>query len=367
MLKSFLIQKDLILEKLNLASRFLHSRFSSSLPPGVCFKVKKNKLNLLSSNLNSYYQGEVLLEKDLEGELDFVIEPKDVIEFINLLVGPKINFLIDEKKVVIKDEKNQGVFQRINFEDYPFPEIKEIKKQKIDIKKWEKILPQVLFSAATDESRPVLTGVYFKTSEDNLELVATDGFRLSLYYQKGETEIPSLIIPSYFLEEIIRIAKNKDVFFSYLPEEKMICFQIDKDYLCTQLIEGEFPPYERVIPKEIKTKVIIEKDELLRNTKIIAVFARSFSNIVIFDIKKDVLILKPKTKEEETTTRQDIISFDGEEQIVAFNFKFILDFLNHIEAKEIEINVFKPDAPAIFKAKDKSDYIHIIMPVRMAE
>jgi DNA polymerase-3 subunit beta len=364
---NFYIQKDIILEKLNLASRFLSSRYSSSLPPGVCFKIKKNILNILSSNLNSYYRGEVSLEKGIEKELNFVIEPKDVIEFINLLIGPKINFSIEEKKVVVSDEKNRGVFQRINLEDYPFPAIKEENKQRIDIEKWKKVLPQVLFSAATDESRPVLTGVCFKKKDDNLELVTTDGFRLSLCLEKGEIEIPSLIIPSYFLEEIVRIAKNKEMAFSYLPDEKMVCFQIDRDIFYTQLIEGEFPPYERVIPSEIKTKIIVDKEELFRNTKIVAVFARSFSNIVIFNIKKEELILRPKTKEEETATRQDITGFDGEEQTVAFNFKFILDFLNHIDAKEIEINVFKPDAPVVFKAKGKEDFIHIIMPVRMAE
>jgi DNA polymerase-3 subunit beta len=363
----FLVQKEQILEKLNLASHFLQSRLTTSLPPGVLFKLKKNKLTLISSNLNSFYQGEITLADEVKKETDFIIEPKDMIDFINLLNGQKIFFLVEEKRVIVKDEKNQGTFQRIALEDYPSPSIKELKKQKIEIKKWQKILPRVLFAASSDESRPVLTGIYFKTEEENLDLVATDGFRLSLYREKKEIEIPSVIIPASFLEEIIRIAKNKEAFFSYLPEEKMICFQINNDLFYTQLIEGEFPPYERVIPKETKTKIIVDKEELLRNTKIIAVFARSFSNIVIFEIKKGELVLRPKTKENETIARQDLVGFEGEEQTVAFNFKFVLDFLAHIDAKEIEIGVLKPDAPVILKPKDKSELLHIIMPVRMAE
>jgi DNA polymerase-3 subunit beta len=367
-METFSVKKNEVLEKLNLASRFLQSRLSTSFPSGVLFKIKDKQLYLISSNLSSFYQGQINLEEKVKKELSFIIEPRDVIDFINLLTDPRISFLIDEKKIVIKDERNQGVFQRLVIDDYPFPSPKGIKKQKIDAKKWEKIFPMVIFSASSDESRPVLTGVYFNSNNDeNLDLVATDGFRLSLYREKKEIDIPSLIIPSSFLEEIIRIAKNKDVFFSYLTEEKMVYFQIDNDLFFTQLIEGDFPPYEKVIPNDTRTKIVIDKEELLRNTKLIAIFARSISNIVIFEIKNKELILRPKTKEEETSARQDLIEFEGEEQSVAFNYKFIIDFLNHTNTKEVEINILKPDAPVIFKPRNNPHFLHIIMPVRITE
>jgi len=363
----FFVEKETFLKKLNFASRFLRSRITTSLPSGVLLKIKGNKLIIIASNLNSFYQGEINLEEKVKNETEFVIDPKDIIDFINLLLSEKIKLIVDEKKVIVKDDKNQGVFQRIQFDDYPVPSLKIEEKQKIEIEKWQKIIPQIVFAASKDDSRPVLTGIYFKSEEEKTDLVATDGFRLSLYQEKEKINLPSMIIPADFLEEMMRIGKNKEVYFSFLSEEKLVVFQIDNDFFASQLIEGEFPPYEKVIPKEIKTKIVVEKEELLRNTKLIAIFARSFSNIIIFEVKKDELILRPKTTEEETLAHQELIEFEGEEQKVAFNYKFILEFLNNIEAKEIEINILKPDAPVVFRPKNNQSFIHIIMPVRLAD
>jgi DNA polymerase-3 subunit beta len=154
---------------------------------------------------------------------------------------------------------------------------------------------------------------------------------------------------------------------NYLDKEKMVYFKTGNDEYFTRLIEGDFPPYERVIPTEKKTTILVEKNELIRNVKLISVFARDFSSIIICHFKKGELILSPKTEggAENTTTQE--IELEGEEMRVAFNFKFLLEFLNTINEENVTIELLRPDAPVVLKTKKNKDYLHIIMPVRIQE
>jgi DNA polymerase-3 subunit beta len=218
-------------------------------------------------------------------------------------------------------------------------------------------------------ARPVLTGVNFLVENDQILMVSTDGFRLSLLKIKKEIDIPSFIVPASFLEEILNfIKKEKEVKFFYSTEEKMIKFQINDLEFYSRLIEGDFPPFEKVIPQKALITVEVEKDEFLRNIKLVAIFAREYSNVVILKIKKDKIIFQPKADSEEKEIAIQEAKIIGEEEIkVAFNYKFLLDLLNHLQGKDLLIELVRKDAPVVFKIKNNPDFLHIIMPVRTQE
>jgi DNA polymerase sliding clamp subunit (PCNA homolog) len=201
-------------------------------------------------------------------------------------------------------------------------------------------------------------------------LVGTDGFRLSLLKTKKEVDFPNLIVDSGFLNEVLYfIDKEEEVGFSYLEKEKTLYFQIEDNDLYSRIIEGDYPPFEKVIPaQEGKTKVFVDKESFLRNLKLISVFTRDFSNVVIFDIKKDGVYLRPKTEEEKNNNQAFLeAQVRGEEVKVAFNHKFLIDFLNHFKQKELVFEIIRPDAPVVFKDPEKDNFLHIIMPVRIQE
>jgi len=175
-------------------------------------------------------------------------------------------------------------------------------------------------------------------------------------------------VPAEFLQEVLRnINKEKEVGFSYSQEEKTICFYVREHSFYSRLIEGEFPPYERVLPAEIKTTAILEKDDLMRNIKLISVFARDFSNVVVCDFRKNELAMRPKKEGNEENTTVQEAQIKGEEMRVAFNFRYLLDFLNHTDSKSITIEMLRPDAPVVFRNEKNNDFLHIIMPVRIQE
>ncbi|KKQ01524.1 MAG: polymerase III subunit beta protein [Candidatus Roizmanbacteria bacterium GW2011_GWA2_36_23] len=363
----FSLPKEILLEKLSLASRFTSSKLTSTtLLQGVRINGEKNKLHLYSTNLSSYYHS--VLKTDISDSFNIVIEPRKVMEFLSLLPAGVIQIEIKDKSIAMSQEKIKGEFPLFPAHEFPsFPKVDE-KPLEIPQKFLTEYLPLVMFSASTDESRPILTGINFIAHDDDLTIVSTDGFRLSLLKLKKETNLPPVIVPSSFLEEVIHLLKGTTtVRIAYSPEEKVIGFFIDDHEIYTRLIDGEYPPYEKVIPAEKKTSIVVDKEEFLRNIKLISIFAREFSNIVIIQTTKDGIHIKPKED-----TGGENVSFQeadvtGEEIKIAFNFKFLLDFLIHAEGKKITIELLRKDAPVVFHSEKQVNFIHIIMPVRIQE
>ena len=145
-------------------------------------------------------------------------------------------------------------------------------------------------------------------------------------------------------------------------------FYISEHELYTRLIEGDYPQFEKVIPSEKKTTITIDKEEFLRKVKLTSIFARDFSNVIILKTDKEGLKMYPKTTkdDEENITYQEA-SIEGEEQKIAFNYKFIIDFLNNISSKKVIIELLRSDAPAVFRSENIKNLIHIIMPVRIQD
>jgi DNA polymerase-3 subunit beta len=360
------INKDLFLEKLSLASRFISSRLNTSTSlQGVYIKKEKEKIHFYSTNLNYYYHG--FLKTEEKEDFDFVIDPKKVIEFLSLLPAGNIEIKKEEKKILISQEKNKGEFPLLPITDFPLINEDEKKKQTITTDFFKKVFPLVFFASSIDESRPVLTGINFVSQDETMQVVATDGFRLSLYNLKNKLPFSSVIIPSSFLTEVARLIKKEEISFSFQEKEKIITFFLGEDNLSSRVIEGEYPPYERVIPQEKKTEIVLEREDFLRNIKLTSVFAREFSNIVILETEEERIKISPKTTEKEVNVNYQEAQIKGEKQKIAFNYRFLIDFLNHLQAKKIIINLLRPDAPAVFKPEGEENYLHIIMPVRIQE
>lgn len=361
------VLKDQLQERMSLASRFTSSKLASvTTLQGVLIKGEKKKIHFYSTDLSSYFHTTLPIE--LDELFQIIIEPKKLLEFLQFLQPGKVEIEIKEKQVVITQDKTKGNFPLIIAQDFPLPPLVKDNIQKIEVSFLKKYLPLVLFAASSDETRPALTGVNFVVSDEDLLIVATDGFRLSLIKTKRTIDVPSMLVPGDFLRELTRFVKDeKEVSFSYLPDEKMVFFKVGESEFYSRLIEGEFPPYERVIPAESKTTAIVEKEELLRNIKLISVFARDYSNVVVCEFRKDGLYVRPKKESNEDNSAFQEIQLKGEDQKIAFNYRFVLDLLNTIDGKTLEVDILRSDAPIVFKLEKNDQFLHIIMPVRIQE
>jgi len=239
---------------------------------------------------------------------------------------------------VITQGKIKGQFPLFSDADFPFPPKNTEERQKIKTSFFKENLPFLFFAASTDETRPVLTGVNFVTNNEDLQLVATDGFRLSLLTLKKDLPFSSMIIPTGFLINTQRLINNeKEIEFSYLKNEKLLAFFIGENDIYVRMIEGEYPPFEKVIPIEKKTTVTIDADEFLRSVKLVSVFSREFSNIIIMEVEKGSVKFIPKVGQGEEDVVYQEAKIEGETQKIAFNYKYLIDFLNQASKEKVII------------------------------
>lgn len=356
--------KEGFLEKLNLASKFTSSRLvSASVLQGVCLVGEEGLIHLYSTNLNHYFHTSI--KTPGKNKFKVAVEPKKLAEFLGLLPVGKIDITVGEKNIMIESGKIKAEFPLLDAKEFPLPPKITGSKQKIKSSFLRKNLPTVIFSASTDETRPSLTGVNFVADSGDLKLVSTDGFRLSLLTLKKEEALPSMIVPSQFLTEVVRLIVEDEIGFSYSPEEKTLVFYVGDHELYTRLIEGDYPPYEKVIPTDKKTTATVDREEFLRNVKLVSIFARDYSNVIVLSVDKEGITIKPKTGESDKNVVVTEAVVEGETQKIAFNYKFLIDFLTNTSSKKVTIELVRSDAPAVFRPEGVDNFIHIIMPVRI--
>ncbi len=362
-----IIDKEQLLKTVQTASRFTSQRLSTiqSLQ-GALFSLEDGKLHVYATDLNTHYHARLTPKTTTKEKGRFIIDPKKLAEFLTLLSPGDVVLTVDDKKVVAQKEKTQGTFSIAGGDDFPTPPILEEKPLTLNVEQFKKTLPYVLFATSRDESRPTLTGVNFLSNAGELVLVATDGFRLSLLKEKNTQKIPSMLVPGGFLAEILQgIKAEKTIGFTTSDKEKIVRFDVGENSYFSRVLEGDFPPFEKVIPAEKKQTIVTDREELLRNVKIASLFAREQSNIIILKAEKGVVVIKPKTDNNEENSSSQDADIEGEAIQAAFNARFLLDFLQNTSAKKITIELLRSDAPTVFKADNEKNFIHIIMPVRI--
>ena len=363
----FTTQKNYFEEKLSLASRFTPTRISS-IPSlqGCLLKISKNKSFVLTTNLNDFFLSEI--ETTIEDEGEIVFDIKKSLEFLSLLQDKEIYIEIEDNSLVIKQNKTIGYFNTYPIEEFPQAPI--IQGEEVLLKKdFVDNISFVLFNASKDEARPILTGIYFTQDKKNTTMVSTDGFRLSIITQPLKESFPQITIPAHIIAEVVKLSKDKkEPLLTISTEQKLIKFNIGDIIIYSRLIDGDFPPFERVIPKTLTTTVKLNRQDFIKNIRLVSVFAREQSDVVIFDIKKTGLYLRPKAQQKKTPeVYQELESFDGEEVKIAFNYKYVLEFLNNVSTESVIAQFNQSTTPGAFKPDNSSSNLHIIMPLRTEE
>lgn len=373
------MQLSLLQENLNSAlqnvSRFVSSKSQLPILSNILFTTDNGRLKLSATNLEigiNYWLGAKI---DIDGS--FTIPAKEITEFISYLSAGKINLFLNPQSLLeVSNTKAQSTFSTIPSTDFPIlPSLDQKSSIEFDFNLLSQAISQVAFAAATDDSRPVLTAILCNFSSEGFSLVATDGFRLSRKIIKLTETISlpnnqelTLLIPSRSLQEVSKLAKNtKKIRFGISSDSHQLVFVLDDIELVSRLIEGDFPDYKRIIPDTFSTKIYLNKNEFDQAIKIASVFARESANVVKLSLKKDSLEISanaPQIGQNKVTIDARI---EGEPLDIAFNYKFISDFLMSVKSEEIVIELNEALSPGLFHELQETTYTHIIMPVRIQD
>lgn len=338
----------------------------------VLLKATKKEIGVVGTDLENTIQIPLAGKTETEGGI--LIPTKTLIEVVSALPKEQVVITTEGLVVTVKSGRYEVKINGIAEDEFPQPPpVKKEKKREIT-----ELLTQVKtvsFAAAMDESRAVLTGVLLFFEKDATTLVATDGFRLSLKRVKNERgkEEQRLKIPSRILLEVAKIATekageidgDKENFLVVEENGNQAAFLIGDITILTRLIEGDFPAYEKIIPQSFDTKIIFDKDEFLQAVKLSSVFAREAANIVRLSIGKKGAILSANAPQVGENACEVEATLEGDENEIAFNSRFLLEFLGSVDAKELAFEMTGPLNPGVFKIPGDDSYLHIIMPVRV--
>ncbi|MBK90032.1 MAG: DNA polymerase III subunit beta [Chloroflexi bacterium] len=353
-------------------SRAVATRSTIPETQNVLIATDNGRLKLTATNLEIAITTWIGAQIEEEGSV--TIPARMLSDFINTLPDKKVDIETVPSPIGLKihcanfDAQMNG----IDPENYPpIPNISDGPKISISSSDFKSSLSRVRFAVATDESRPALTGVKVDVKDKQFTLASADGFRLAIESGSCESSVDedvSVIVPGRTMNEIFSLlGTDSGMLDMTVTEQKsQALFKFGDVEVVTQLIQGNFPDYERLIPSEKGTTCRVNREDLLQATNAASVFARDGSGIIrmVSDDSEDGSVRIMSQAEELGSNESRVkASIEGEETRIAFNSKFLNEILSVLDGDEVEIETISPSSPGVFRSAANSGYLHIIMPM----
>ena len=370
------LQAELLQKKIANLSHFISPRPQLPILASIHLKTGKDQIILSATDLDSGIETAIPAQVDKEGTI--AIPARTFIELINSFSKETITLEATIDMLQITTTSSKSSLPLLPVEEFPklYEDLGEVF---CSLGKTElmKTLDHVLFSASTDAGKPAYSGMLLRFEEAaekrDFLMVATDGFRLSLTHMQAQGENPStqtksLIIPSRLLKEVMTIKEDVptiDIFTS--TNQNQIVFRFAQTLLIGRLVASEYPPFERIIPSDFSTELLCNREELLKAVRICSIFARDSANVIKIAIQKEKVVVSSQGSMSGENHVEVNARVKGEENEIAFNAKYLLDFLANVVVDEIHFEMVGPLNPGVFKLPDDPSYLHIIMPIRLQE
>ena len=357
-------------EKLNKAlsiiSRVAVSKSTLPILSNILIRSNNKKVSLISTNLDmaiTYF----LPTSNAENGVT-TIPARLFSDFIsNLPKGETIDIKTDDTKAVISTKKYKSSINCTPADD--FPEIPELNEKeatifKVNAEEFKTSISQVIVASSNDLTRPALTGIYFNTNQKTLAVAATDGYRLAekILIDKVSSEVQA-IVPATTLHEVLRSLDEETEEVEIAFSEDLVRFRFNEIEIVSKLIDASFPDYKKLFPKSSDITLTIDREELIRVTKLAALFARSIGGSIVCEAKPKETFLVKSIANEFGENNSDIKTKVEKAGKVNLNSRFLLDALNALEEPEIIFKFSNHITPVVITNKKSDKYTHIIMPL----
>ena len=362
---------------LAVVSRAVATRSTLPVTQNVLISTDQSRLKLSATNLEIAIT--TWIGASIEDEGAITLPARILTEFVNTLEGDKIDFSLPEGNGIlnISSGRSKATINGIDAEEFPpIPTVLDGIRAVVNAGVLKKAISRVAFAAATEESRPVLTGVELKIEGNDISLAAADGFRLAVQKDKLTEAIDGnieVIIPARTMNELNRLVSDdsEEIEVVMTPTRGQILFRSGDIEIVYQLLQGNFPNYQQLLPEEHSTRSIFDTNALQRAVRSASIFARDGSNIVRMQ-------LVPPTEEddngkalisarsEEVGDNEDVVdaeSLEGEESKIAFNSRYLMDVLAVLDKGNVVLETTTASSPGVFKPVEEDGYTHVVMPM----
>ena len=299
-------------------------------------------------------------------------------DFITSLPSDRIELSVPARgrQLHIQCARNEATMSGMDAADFPpVPAVADGLSLTLEPKTLRKAISQVQFAAASDDTRPVLTGVHTLAEGRELTLAAADGFRLAVHTLQLKQDVPEkveVIIPARALREIERLItdESEEVEMAINAARSQVMFKLPDVEVIATLIQGTFPNYGQLIPQSYATRTIIEMREFLQETRIAAIFARDGAGIVRVQLEpgegENAGKMTVSARAEEIGEhRGDIdVKIEGDASKIAFNSRYLQDVLQALDdVSEVALETTSPSSPGVIRPIGNDRYVHVVMPM----
>ncbi len=324
-----------------------------------------NELQVVATDLEVGISTKVPAEVIKDGSI--TVPSKKLQDIVRELAEGEVEISVAKNNTVgIKSGKAYFKIMGLPKEDFPkLPEFKEENSIQLEQAMLKDGLSLTLFASSSDETRYVLNGVLFYVKGNKVRLVATDGRRLAYIEKEFENKNKQsceMIIPAKALYEISKnLAWEGTV--NVIPAKNQVVFQIGDTYVVSRLIEGNFPNYEQVIPKEEKLKSNLNREEFLQSVRRASLLTSPEAPAIKLDFLKNKVLISSRSPNMGESKEEINATVDGKEMAIGFNPHYMADVLKNMDVESFDFCLTDPDKPGLVKGKD--GYLYVIMPMQL--
>jgi DNA polymerase-3 subunit beta len=360
---------------LGIVGRAVATRTTLPITNNILLETDQSRLKLVATNLEMAISCWIGAKVEEEGTI--TVPAKLLTEFINSLPKDRVDISMAAKTrtLSLKCARYEARISGMDAKDFPpVPKVEDAISTSIEAEALRQAITHVVFAAASEESRPVLTGVDAKFEGSNLTLAAADGFRLAVYKLVSAKPIDKaieVIIPAKTLAELNRMLADQEdpVQVMVNPNRSQALFKLKNVELVSQLIQGSFPQYEQLIPASSSTKVTVDVSEFLRATRTAAIFARDGTGIVRLmmapggELTPGKMTVSARSEEIGDDVGEVDAIVQGGEAKIAFNGKYLTDVLSVLKEAQVALETTSPSSPGVLRPVGSDNYIHVVMPM----
>lgn len=359
---------------LGIVGRAVAVRSTLPITSNVLISTEHGRIKLAATNLDIALS--CWIGGQIEDEGAITVPARLITDFVNSLPAEKIAMTLAprSRQVKLVCARNEATIGGMDADDFPPIPAVEGDALDLDARTLREAIAQVVFSAATDDSRPVLTGVDLVVEGNKLTLAAADGFRLAVRtidLKKKAGERQEVIVPAKALSELSRLLQDQEepVKMTFNANRTQVLFRLKDVELVAQLIQGTFPDYSRLIPKEWGSRAVVEVKDFLQETKIASIFARDGSGIVRItflageDGKPGEMTISARAEEIGDNSGVLDAQVEGDASKIAFNGKYLQEVLQVLDGGRVALETTGPSQPGVIRPIDNDNYIHVVMPM----
>jgi DNA polymerase-3 subunit beta len=311
----------------------------------------------------------------VESEGSVTVPARLLTDFVSSLPNDKIDLTVAGrgKQLHLQCARNEATIAGMDAADFPpVPSVDDGLTLTLSPEALRKAITQVQFAAATDDTRPVLTGIHTLAEGDTLTMAAADGFRLAVHHLPLDQEVAEkveVIIPARALREVERLIgeHNEPVEVSINSARSQILFRMPSAELVATLIQGTFPNYSQLIPASYATRAEIDMKQFLQETRIAAIFARDGAGIVRLQMDANggggKLTISARAEEIGDHRGELDVKLEGEASKIAFNSRYLQDVLSVLESQQVYLETTSPSSPGVIRPVGDERYVHVVMPM----